>query len=154
MASDIGPSDSDLNIDARLQEFRPDSADQSSTPSSTISSCDISSEKSTSELNKKDLLERVFYRTSQDDSKTVLKFVSNIFYQQFFSKIKADFSDCIALDASSFITKCVTHVHGLKCELQLDSHFNMRRRFTIKSLFRDDFEISQIRFCDITNSIL
>ena len=49
--------------------------------------------------NKKDLLERVFYRTSQDDSKTVLKFVSNIFYQQFFSKIKADFSDCIALDA-------------------------------------------------------
>ena len=124
MASDIGPSDSDLNIDTRLQEFRPDSADQSSTTSSTISSCDISSEKSTSELNKKDLLERVFYRTSQDDSKTVLKFVSNIFYQQFFSKIKADFSDCIALDASSFITKCVTHVHGLKCELQLDSHFN------------------------------
>ena len=53
-----------------------------------------------------------------------LKFVSNMFYQQFFSKIKADFSDCIALDASSFITKCVTHVHGLKCELQLDSHFN------------------------------
>ena len=53
-----------------------------------------------------------------------MKFVSNIFYQQFFSKIKADFSDCIALDASSFITKCVTHVHGLKCELQLDSHFN------------------------------
>ena len=123
METDVGPSDSDLNINGRLQDIRQESVDHSSTASTTISSCDFSDEKSASEINEKDLLERVFYRTSQDGSKTVLNFVSNNFYQMFLSKVKADFSDSIDLDASSFVTKCITHVHGLKCELELDSHF-------------------------------
>ena len=41
-----------------------------------------------------------------------------------FSKVKADFADSIDIDPLYFISKCITHVYGLKCELQLDSHFN------------------------------
>ena len=81
MEPDIGPSDSDLDINARLPDFRPDSADSTSSSSSAISSCDSFDEKSASEVNEKDLLERVLNRTSQHESKTVLKFVSNLFYQ-------------------------------------------------------------------------
>ena len=48
METDVGPSDSNLNINGRLQDIRPESVDHSSTVSTTISSCDFSDEKSAS----------------------------------------------------------------------------------------------------------
>ena len=42
----------------------------------------------------------------------------------FLANVKADFvSDSINVDASSFVTKCLTHVQGSKCELLLESQF-------------------------------
>ena len=48
---------------------------------------------------------------------------SVLFFILFFL-IKAGFSSNIDIDETTFITMCVTHVQGLKCELVLDSHFN------------------------------
>ena len=62
--------------------------------------------------------------STQEDSKTFLQFISNVFFSMFLSKIKADLSSYIDIDEITFITGCVTHVQGLKCELVLDSHFN------------------------------
>ena len=37
--------------------------------------------------------------------------------------MKADFACSIEIDETSFISKYMTHVRGLKCEVALDSHF-------------------------------
>ena len=93
------------------------------TSSASASASDLSWNKSAREENSRDLLERIFYRTSQD-SKTSLIFVSSVFFNMFLSKIKADFFSNVDSDNTTTITKCVTHVQGLKCEIILDSHFN------------------------------
>ena len=38
--------------------------------------------------------------------------------------MKSNFSSSIDVDAASFITRCVAHVRGLKCEIVMDSHFD------------------------------
>ena len=42
----------------------------------------------------------------------------------FLSKVKSDLSRSIDVDATSFITRCVNHVRGLKSETVMDSHFD------------------------------
>ncbi|MES9882521.1 MAG: SGNH/GDSL hydrolase family protein [Sedimenticola sp.] len=79
-----------------------------------------------------DQFENVFYKTAEAENKTRLSFVSNVFFQNFLAKMKADFSSGITeADLSSGITdrecttgvtKCVTHVNGLRCEIVMNSH--------------------------------
>ena len=116
-------TDVDLSIDRHLQYFMPPSMKDSDSSSSTLSTSDLFSEKSCEEQYEKDILEGILYRTTQDDSKTTMNFMSNAFFQMFQSKMKADFACSIEIDETSFISKYMTHVRGLKCEVVLDSHF-------------------------------
>lgn len=121
------PTDEDLNIDGRFDEFRRNSQDGSvstSATSSTTSIPDSSFDRSAVEEEHRDLLERIFYRTSQEDSKTTLHFISSGFFAMFLEKMKADFSRNTEIDNTTTTTKCIMHVQGLKCEIVLDSHFN------------------------------
>ena len=60
---------------------------ESESSSSTLSDSDIFLEKSTEEQYEKDILERLFYRTTQDESKTTLTFISHVFFGMFLSKM-------------------------------------------------------------------
>ena len=53
-----------------------------------------------------------------------MKFNLRNFFCLFLSKVKSDFSSSTDVDATSFITRCVAHVRGLKCEIVVDSHFD------------------------------
>ena len=59
---------------------------ESESSSSTLSNSDIFLEKSTEEQYEKDILERLFYRTTQDESKTTLTFISHVFTACFYLK--------------------------------------------------------------------
>ena len=123
MDSPSAMMDVDLSIDRHLHAFRPPSMIESESSSSTLSNSDIFLEKSTEEQYEKDILERLFYRTTQDESKTTLTFISHVFFSMFLSKTKSDFLSSIDIDETSTVSKCVTHIKGLKCEILLDSHF-------------------------------
>ena len=96
---------------------------ESESSSSALSNSDIFLEKSTEEQYEKDILEILFYRTTQDESKTTLTFISHVFFSMFLSKMKSDFVSSIDIDETSTVSKCVTHIKGLKCEILLASHF-------------------------------
>ncbi|MEW8547726.1 MAG: GDSL-type esterase/lipase family protein [Candidatus Thiodiazotropha sp.] len=64
-----------------------------------------------------DPFEGVFYRTEIHDSRTVLHFVSKVFFLRFTNKIKSDFSLVMEDD----VLRCITHFRGLKCDLKIDS---------------------------------
>ena len=96
---------------------------ESESSSSTLSNSDIFLEKSTEEQCEKDILERLFYRTTQDESKNTLTFISHIFFSMLLSKMKSDFVNSTDIDETSTASKCVTHIQGLKCEILLDSNF-------------------------------
>ena len=49
--------------------------------------------------------------------------MSNAFFHMLLSKLKAEFASSIEIDETSFISKCVTHIKGLKCEIIFGSHF-------------------------------
>ncbi|MES9882532.1 MAG: SGNH/GDSL hydrolase family protein [Sedimenticola sp.] len=68
-----------------------------------------------------DQFENILYRTAHAELKTELTFVSNVFFQDFLNKMKADFSDGMSPDNASSISKCFTHVRGLRCEIVMDS---------------------------------
>ncbi len=70
-----------------------------------------------------DQFENIIYRTEQTASTTKIVFVSQAFYSGFVSKMESDFSSSIIIDRTSFISKCTTHVQGLKCDVSMDSHF-------------------------------
>ena len=123
MDSCAGPTEEDMDIDARLVDSNQDSQNDSNS-SSTVNLSAFASDLSTGVDTNEDLLERIFYRTSQDESKTTLNFVSSVFFDMFLSKIKSDFSKNIDSDKTTTFTKCVTHVQGLKCDVTLDSHFS------------------------------
>ena len=57
-----------------------------------------------------DQFEGVFYRTETDDSRTILHFVSKVFYLRFMNKIKSEFSLIMEDD----VLRCTTHFRGLK----------------------------------------
>ena len=79
----------DLNQD--LQEFQ-DLRNHSDSTTSSVSLSDSSLEESRGEVFKtRDSLERVFYRTVQDESKTSVKFNLRTFFSLFLSKVKLDF---------------------------------------------------------------
>ena len=123
MNSFVGPTEEDLDINGRLNASQLGSQNSSSSSSAMTSSTSVS-DLTAGQENSGDLLERIFYRTSQDDSKTILNFVLSIFFNMFLAKIKSHFSDTLDLDNTTTVIKCVTHVQGLKCEISLDSHFN------------------------------
>lgn len=124
MDSRAVPSDAEMNLGAQLQEQQLNSSGSSVSSFASLAFSDIPDDESQTEVTEKDPFERIFYRTQQNESKTTLSFTSDVFFGMFLSKIKADFSSKIDADATTFITKCTTHVHGLKCELVLDSHFS------------------------------
>ena len=123
MDSPSAMMDVDLSIDRHLHAFRPPSMIESESSLSALSNSDIFLEKSTEEQYGKDILERLFYRTTQDESKTTLTFISHVFFSMFLSKMKSDFVSSIDIDETSTVSKCVTHIKGLQCEILLDSHF-------------------------------
>ena len=95
MNSCVGPTEEDLDIDGRFNEARQESQNgsfSSSAMTSSASASDLSWNKSAGEENSGDLLERVSFRTSQEDSKTSLIFVSSVFFNMFLSIIK--FKQC------------------------------------------------------------
>ena len=63
----------------------------------------------------------ILYRNTQDDGKTTMNFMSNAFFSQMFqSKMKAVFACTIEMDdETSFISKYMTHVRGIKFEVVL-----------------------------------
>ncbi len=69
----------------------------------------------------KDAFENVLYRTTQDDNKTQLTFVSNVFFQDFLSKMQSDFTNSMSPENATCISRCSTHVKGLRCEIVMDS---------------------------------
>lgn len=69
----------------------------------------------------KDQFENVLYSTTQDDKKTHLTFVSNVFFQDFLGKMKSDFASSMVSENESSISKVVTHVYGLRCEIEMNS---------------------------------
>ena len=83
MASPQMTMDVDLSIDRHLQDFMPPSMKDSDSSSSTLSTPYLFSEKSCEEQYEKDILEGILYRTTQDDSKTTMNFMSNAFFQMF-----------------------------------------------------------------------
>ena len=89
MDSPSAMMDVDLSTDRHLHTFRPPSMIDSESSSSTLSNSDIFFEKSTEEQYKKDILERLFYRTTQDESKTTVTFISHVFFSMFLSKMKS-----------------------------------------------------------------
>ena len=95
----------------------------SDSSSSSLSTSDIFSDKSFGEQYEKDILEGILYRTTHDEVKTTMRFVSNAFFHLLLSKMKADFACSIEIDNTSFISKYMTHVKGVKCQVILDSHF-------------------------------
>ena len=112
----------DLSIDMHLQDFMPPSMKDSDSSSSTISTS-LLSEKSFEARYENDILERILYRTTQEENKTTMKFMSNAFFNFFYAKMKADFACSIEIDETSFISKYTTHVKGVKCQVIIDSHF-------------------------------
>ena len=115
-----------LNQDLQdFQDLRNLSVTETDSTTSTVSLSDSSLEELRDEAFKtRDSLERIFYRTVQNESKTSVKFNLHTFFSLFLFKVKSDFSSSIDADATSFITRCVTHVRGLKCEIVVDSHFD------------------------------
>lgn len=71
----VRPNDDELDRDSRLREFNPDSLSGIVSTAATTSNSENSSEKLSVEENERDLFERLFYRTSQEDSKTTLQFI-------------------------------------------------------------------------------
>ena len=113
----------DLSIDRHLQDFIPPSMKVSDSSSSSLTTSDIFSDKSCGEQYEKDILEGILYRTTQNEVKTTMRFMSNAFFHLLLSKMKADFACSIEIDNTSFISKYMTHVKGVKCQVILDSHF-------------------------------
>ena len=89
---------------------------------STISTS-LLSEKSFEARYESDIVEHILYRTTQEENKTTMKFMSNAFFNFFYEKMKADFACSIEIDTTSFISKYTTHVKGVKCHVIIDSHF-------------------------------
>ena len=113
----------DLSIDRHLQDFMPPSMKDSDSSSSSLSTSDIFSDKSCGEQYEKDILEGILYRTTQDEVKTTMRFMSNAFFHLLLSKMKADIACSIEIDNTSFIFKYMTHVKCVKCQVILDCHF-------------------------------
>ena len=40
-----------------------------------------------------------------------------------FRKMHSDFRQSVEKDETTFVSKCSTHIKGVKCDLKLDSHF-------------------------------
>ena len=128
----VRPSEDELDLDGRLCEFNPYSL-SGSVSTSVTSNLKNSSKQLSVDENETDLLERLFYRTTKEDSKTTLQFISNVFFSMLLSKCKADFSSNIDIDETTFITKCVTHVQGLIQE-DLFVHKNSKGGATVQNL--------------------
>ncbi|MCG8045342.1 MAG: hypothetical protein N0E48_06700 [Candidatus Thiodiazotropha endolucinida] len=70
-----------------------------------------------------DAFEGILYRTHVYESKINISFVSNVLFETFKQKIHSDYMNSVDIDATSFVTKCTTHIKGAKCVIKLDSHF-------------------------------
>ena len=70
-----------------------------------------------------DLLEGTLYRTELHESKIIISFLSRVLFDMFQSKTHSDFQQNVEKDETTFVSKCSTHIKGVKCELKLDSHF-------------------------------
>ena len=69
-----------------------------------------------------DQFEGIFYKTLQDESCIMVNFVSNAFYNFLQYKLLSDFSSSIECDETRSIYKCTTHLHNLKCDMNLDGN--------------------------------
>ena len=113
------------NIEKGILHAVQNDIDMSDTSSSNITSPLWSSKSNISceALNFNDQLEGIFYRTHVSESKLNISFVSNVFFETFKNKIHANYMNSVDIDATSFISRRTTHVHGAKCDIRLDSHF-------------------------------
>ena len=117
------PTELDLSISSASSRVMPPSMKDSDSSSSSLSTSDIFTDKSCGEQYEKDIIEGILYRTTQDEVKTTMRFMSKAFFHLLLSKMKADFACSIEIDNTSFISKYMTHVKGVKCQVILDSHF-------------------------------
>ena len=70
-----------------------------------------------------DHLEGTLYRTQVHESKISISFQSRVLFDMFQRKVHADFQQSVEKDETTFVSKCSTHIKGVKCDLRLDSHF-------------------------------
>ena len=83
-----------------------------------------------------DPFEGVFYWTKAEDLKTVIHFVSRVFYLRFRDKIVSDFS----LTMDNDVIRCITHFRGLKCDMNIDTCASTVTVSGIGyNIWRDDF---------------
>ncbi len=69
----------------------------------------------------KDQFENVLYKTTQEDSKTTLTFVSHAFFIDLRDKLNSDFASSMSTSNGDTVSKCVTHVSGMRCEIVINS---------------------------------
>ena len=70
-----------------------------------------------------DLFEGIFYGTQIYETNLHIQFVSNAFFGTFRRKINSDFMNSIDIDETNFISKCATHIKGVKCNIKVESRF-------------------------------
>ena len=70
-----------------------------------------------------DQLEGTLYRTQVYESQINVVFQSRVLFDMFLKKVHSDFRQSVEKDETTFVSKCSTHIKGVKCDLKLDSHF-------------------------------
>ena len=70
-----------------------------------------------------DQLEGTLYRTQVYESQINIVFQSRVLFDMFLKKVHSDFRQSVEKDETTFVSKCSTHIKGVKCDLKLDSHF-------------------------------
>ena len=74
-------------------------------------------------LEYNDPFEGTLYRTHASEVKVDIQFLTNVLFDSFQKKICSDYMNSIEIDQTSFVSKCTTHVRGLKCSMNLDRRF-------------------------------
>ena len=78
---------------------------------------------SNSQLDFNDPFEGILYRTDVLESKYSISFVSSVLFDSFKNKMHADYMSSVDIDETTFMSKCATHINGVKCDIKLDAHF-------------------------------
>ena len=69
-----------------------------------------------------DPFEGTLYRTHAE-TKINIQFLTYVLYESLQKKIHSEFMSKVEIDDTSFLSKCTTHIKGVKCKKKLDSHF-------------------------------
>lgn len=99
-----------------------DSVIDSSNFGNTLSSWDSTTGLLNETMLFHDQFEGICYRTRISESNITISFNSKVFFDMFKRKIHSDFLQSVDSDDTTFVSKCITHVKGAKCEIKLDSH--------------------------------